>query len=167
LTTYARSEMFEDVVPDVVIVDSVLLEDMEDVDGPACTAVGPQNPSFVIFTSGSTGRPKGVVLEHAAMVSSAAAHGKNLGIGTYLSRLLNRIIFCESPKMLSNTTGKNIPLGDFADVVRYRSWLALLAIRQLHLRQLLGRDVHHAPARRLRLRTLRRPTHEQPRWGYC
>jgi hypothetical protein len=82
LTTSARSEMFEDVVPDVVIVDSVLLEDLEDVDGPACTTVEPHNPSFVIFTSGSTGRPKGVVLEHAAMVTSANAHGTNLGIGT-------------------------------------------------------------------------------------
>ncbi|KAF2683049.1 acetyl-CoA synthetase-like protein [Lentithecium fluviatile CBS 122367] len=81
LTTSARSEMFEDVVPDVVIVDSVLLEDLEDVDGPACTAVAPHNPSFVIFTSGSTGRPKGVVLEHTAMVTSANAHGTNLGIG--------------------------------------------------------------------------------------
>ncbi|PVH97248.1 nonribosomal peptide synthase-like protein, partial [Periconia macrospinosa] len=81
LTTSARSEMFEDVVPDVVIVDSVLLDDLPDVEAPACTTVGPQNPAFVIFTSGSTGRPKGVVLEHAAMVTSANAHGANLGVG--------------------------------------------------------------------------------------
>lgn len=81
LTTAARSEMFEDVVPDVVIVDSVLLDDLEDVDELACTTVRPHNPAFVIFTSGSTGRPKGVVLEHAAMVTSANAHGTNLGVG--------------------------------------------------------------------------------------
>jgi non-ribosomal peptide synthetase component F len=68
----------------VVIVDSVLLEDLEDRDleeGPACTSVAPHNPAFVIFTSGSTGRPKGVILEHAAMVTSSNAHGSNLGIG--------------------------------------------------------------------------------------
>lgn len=84
LTSAARSELFEDVVPDVVIVDSVLLEDLEDNDcdpEPACASVKPHNPAFVIFTSGSTGRPKGVILEHAAMVTSANAHGTNLGIG--------------------------------------------------------------------------------------
>ncbi|CAJ2506120.1 Uu.00g002500.m01.CDS01 [Anthostomella pinea] len=81
LTTSARSEMFEDVVPDVVIVDSVLINDLPDVDGPPCTVVAPHNPAFVIFTSGSTGRPKGVILEHAAIVTSANAHGANLGFG--------------------------------------------------------------------------------------
>ncbi|KAH7130267.1 hypothetical protein B0J11DRAFT_429378 [Dendryphion nanum] len=84
LTSATRSELFEDVVPDVVIVDNVLLEDLEDMgfeSGPACSTVEPHNPAFVIFTSGSTGRPKGVVLEHAAMVTSAHAHGTNLGIG--------------------------------------------------------------------------------------
>lgn len=80
LTSAACSELFEDVVPDVVIVDQVLLDDLPSVDGPACTTVEPHNPAFVIFTSGSTGRPKGVVLEHAAMVTSANAHGMNLGI---------------------------------------------------------------------------------------
>jgi amino acid adenylation domain-containing protein/non-ribosomal peptide synthase protein (TIGR01720 family) len=83
LTSAARSELFEDVVPDVIIVDSVLLDDLQegDVEGLACTTVGPQNPAFVIFTSGSTGRPKGVILEHAAFVTSAYAHGTNLGLG--------------------------------------------------------------------------------------
>ncbi|KAF2186293.1 nonribosomal peptide synthase [Zopfia rhizophila CBS 207.26] len=82
LTSAARSELFEDVVPDVVVVDSILLDDLQDLDaGPACTSVEPHNPAFVIFTSGSTGRPKGVVLEHVAMVTSANAHGTNLGIG--------------------------------------------------------------------------------------
>ncbi|KAF2475447.1 acetyl-CoA synthetase-like protein [Lindgomyces ingoldianus] len=81
LTSAARSELFEDIVPNVVIVDSILLDDLPHENGPACTSVEPQNPAFVIFTSGSTGRPKGVVLEHAAMVTSANAHGTNLGIG--------------------------------------------------------------------------------------
>ncbi|KAF2707683.1 acetyl-CoA synthetase-like protein [Pleomassaria siparia CBS 279.74] len=82
LTSATRSEIFEDIVPDVVIVDSILLDDLQDTQhGPAYTPVGPHNPAFVIFTSGSTGRPKGVILEHAAMVTSADAHGTNLGIG--------------------------------------------------------------------------------------
>lgn len=82
LTSAVRSELFEDIVPDVVIVDSVFLDDLQNPDsGPACTSVQPHNPAFVIFTSGSTGRPKGVILEHAAMVTSANAHGTNLGIG--------------------------------------------------------------------------------------
>ena len=83
MTSAARSELFEDAVPDVVIVDSVLLEDLQGNDGcaPACTTVQPSSPAFVIFTSGSTGRPKGVVLEHGAMTTSANAHGANLGIG--------------------------------------------------------------------------------------
>lgn len=81
LTTAERSEMFEDIAPDVVIVDHVLLDDLEELEGPACTTVEPHNPAFVIFTSGSTGRPKGVVLEHAAMVTSSNAHGSKLGVG--------------------------------------------------------------------------------------
>ncbi|KAF2267152.1 acetyl-CoA synthetase-like protein [Lojkania enalia] len=84
LTSAARSELFEDIVPDVVIVDSVLLEDLQELDigdEPICASVQPHNPAFVIFTSGSTGRPKGVILEHAAMATSANAHGTNLGIG--------------------------------------------------------------------------------------
>lgn len=82
LTTDARSELFEDVIPDVVIVDSVLLDDLPHSDKPACTTVQAHDPAFVIFTSGSTGRPKGVVLEHSAMVTSAHAHGTNLGVST-------------------------------------------------------------------------------------
>lgn len=81
LTTAARSELFEDIAPDVIVVDSVLLEDLSDVEGPACAAVEPHNPALVIFTSGSTGRPKGVVLEHAAFVTSSYAHGTRLGVG--------------------------------------------------------------------------------------
>lgn len=81
LTTALRSELFEDIVPDVVIVDSVLLDDLTDVEGSACPTVEPNNPAFVIFTSGSTGRPKGVVLEHMAFVTSADAHGSRLGVG--------------------------------------------------------------------------------------
>ena len=85
LTSTTRSELFEDIVPDVIIVDSVLLNDLSDHDlteseDPVCPSVEPSNPAFVIFTSGSTGRPKGVVLQHMAFVTSANAHGSRLGV---------------------------------------------------------------------------------------
>lgn len=76
-----RADMFDDIVSMVVSVDAELFDILPDIEGDACLDVTPQNPAFVIFTSGSTGRPKGVVLEHAAMVTSADAHGSKLGIG--------------------------------------------------------------------------------------
>lgn len=81
LTTAARAEKFEGLVPNVIVVDAVFLEQLPALTGPACSSVQPHNPCFVIFTSGSTGRPKGVVLEHSAMVTSAEAHGSKLGFG--------------------------------------------------------------------------------------
>ncbi|OCL10211.1 nonribosomal peptide synthase-like protein [Glonium stellatum] len=80
LASPTRAETFEDVVPDVVSVSWELLNELPALEGPACTTVQPENVAFVIFTSGSTGRPKGVILEHGAMVTSANAHGSNLGI---------------------------------------------------------------------------------------
>jgi amino acid adenylation domain-containing protein len=81
LTTAARADKFEELASNVVIIDSVFLESLPAVNGPACTSVQPSNPVFVIFTSGSTGRPKGVVLEHSAIVTSAEAHGSKIGLG--------------------------------------------------------------------------------------
>ncbi|KAF1915917.1 hypothetical protein BDU57DRAFT_573349 [Ampelomyces quisqualis] len=81
LTTASRAEKLEGLAQDIIIVDRMLLENLPVQEGTACTTVQPNNPCFVIFTSGSTGRPKGVVLEHAAMVTSAEAHGSKLGIG--------------------------------------------------------------------------------------
>jgi amino acid adenylation domain-containing protein len=81
LTTAERAEKFEGLAPNIIVVDSALLDRLSSKTGPACTTVQPHNPCFVIFTSGSTGRPKGVVLEHSAMVSSAEAHGSKLGFG--------------------------------------------------------------------------------------
>lgn len=43
--------------------------------------VQPSDLAVVIFTSGSTGKPKGVLLEHRALCTSMAAHGKALSIG--------------------------------------------------------------------------------------
>lgn len=81
LTTAARAEKFDGLASNVIVVDTAFLEQLATVSGPPRTSVQPQNPCFVIFTSGSTGRSKGVVLEHAAMVTSAEAHGLKLGIG--------------------------------------------------------------------------------------
>jgi amino acid adenylation domain-containing protein len=81
LTSAARCEDFKDMVANVIVVDSDLLESLPAVNGPPSTGVSPQNPCFIIFTSGSTGRPKGVVLEHSAMVTSAEAHGSKIGLG--------------------------------------------------------------------------------------
>jgi amino acid adenylation domain-containing protein len=81
LTTAARAEKFDGLVDNVIVVDDAFLNKLPPLIGPACDSVRPQNPCFVIFTSGSTGRPKGVVLEHAAMVTSAEAHGSKLGFG--------------------------------------------------------------------------------------
>jgi amino acid adenylation domain-containing protein len=82
LTTAARSEKFEGLASNIIVVDREFLERLPHVVGPALrTSVQPHNPCFVIFTSGSTGRPKGVVLEHSAMVTSAEAHGSKLGFG--------------------------------------------------------------------------------------
>lgn len=82
LTTAARAEDFRGMVPNVVVVDlETLSNSLPNISNPPSTLVSPQNPCFVIFTSGSTGRPKGVVLGHAAMVTSAEAHGSKIGIG--------------------------------------------------------------------------------------
>lgn len=80
LTTSARAEKFDGLVPNIIVVDAAFLESLPVIDGPACPSVRPHNPVFVIFTSGSTGRPKGVVLEHSAIATSAEAHGSKFGI---------------------------------------------------------------------------------------
>ncbi|KAM5489397.1 NRPS cluster protein [Microsporum audouinii] len=38
----------------------------------------PSNAAYIIFTSGTTGKPKGTVIEHAAICTGSAAHGKAL-----------------------------------------------------------------------------------------
>lgn len=47
---------------------------------PLGARASPQDAAFVVFTSGSTGKPKGIVLEHHAMSTSIAEHGKVIGI---------------------------------------------------------------------------------------
>lgn len=81
LTTATRASKLEGLAPNIIVIDDAFLKGLPIRSGPACSDVKPENPCFVIFTSGSTGRPKGVVLEHAAMVTSADAHGSKLEFG--------------------------------------------------------------------------------------
>jgi amino acid adenylation domain-containing protein/non-ribosomal peptide synthase protein (TIGR01720 family) len=78
LTTAERAEKFEGLASHIIVVNTAFLDQLPALNGPVCLRVEPHNPCFVIFTSGSTGRPKGVVLEHAAMVTSAEAHGSRM-----------------------------------------------------------------------------------------
>lgn len=58
-----------------------LIQSCRFIDAPEHQNPTHEDAAFVVYTSGSTGRPKGVVVEHGAMVSSAAAHGPALGCG--------------------------------------------------------------------------------------
>ncbi|KAH9861676.1 hypothetical protein J1614_011429 [Plenodomus biglobosus] len=81
LTTAERAEKFDGLAANIIMVNAEFLATLPLVNEPVCTAVQPDNSVFVIFTSGSTGRPKGVVLTHAAIVTSAEAHGSKIGLG--------------------------------------------------------------------------------------
>ncbi|KAF2846109.1 nonribosomal peptide synthase-like protein [Plenodomus tracheiphilus IPT5] len=81
LTTTDRAEKFTGLAANIITVNTALLDSLPFIREPACTTVRPENSVFVIFTSGSTGRPKGVVLTHAAIVTSAEAHGSKIGLG--------------------------------------------------------------------------------------
>src|SRR5690606_1033571 len=82
-----RAEIFDDMVPNVVAVDSAFCQELPYSEESPHAPVLPTNAAFVIFTSGSTGKPKGVVLEHRALVTSAEAHGSKIKIGPH-SRFL-------------------------------------------------------------------------------
>ncbi|KAL3420516.1 hypothetical protein PVAG01_06961 [Phlyctema vagabunda] len=52
---------------------------LPEVVSPIVSKVQPGNLAYVLFTSGSTGKPKAVALEHAAVCTSLAYHGKSMG----------------------------------------------------------------------------------------
>lgn len=64
----------------IVSLDESLLENLPDATTMAPSTSSPHDLAFILFTSGSTGRPKGVELQHSALVTSANAHGKAMGI---------------------------------------------------------------------------------------
>ncbi|KAL4906188.1 hypothetical protein BDW74DRAFT_177209 [Aspergillus multicolor] len=71
------------VSPSLAVVDAALLQSLPlaSFNSLVCEAVTPDNAAWVVYTSGSTGVPKGIVLEHKALCSSFAAHGKRVGFG--------------------------------------------------------------------------------------
>ncbi|MCJ1436746.1 hypothetical protein MMC27_006128 [Xylographa pallens] len=78
LTSPCYNSLFDGMGLQVVSVDAAFLDQLQLLPNRAVELVGPSNPCCIIYTSGSTGQPKGVVLEHSALVTSAAAHGSVL-----------------------------------------------------------------------------------------
>lgn len=71
----------DDMADKIIPIDHEFINRLPAIGKDFASLVQPNDPAFVIYTSGSTGLPKGVVLEHASVVTSAAAHGHVLGIG--------------------------------------------------------------------------------------
>jgi amino acid adenylation domain-containing protein/non-ribosomal peptide synthase protein (TIGR01720 family) len=71
----------------VVTVDAATIAQLPTVDGPACTAVRPENACFIVFTSGTTGKPKGIVLEHRNMRTCSTSMGPVLDFGPHTRAL--------------------------------------------------------------------------------
>lgn len=91
-TILAGTDVFHvlsDLVEETVVlgIDRAFVESLSAIASTVHSGVQSYNPAFVVYTSGSTGTPKGVVLEHAAIVTSAMAHGSALNI-TSESRIL-------------------------------------------------------------------------------
>ncbi|KAF2757245.1 nonribosomal peptide synthase [Pseudovirgaria hyperparasitica] len=82
LTSDARSEMLEDIVPLVIPINSSLLEQLPSPIDRLESRVKPDNIAVVIYTSGSTGKPKGVMLTHDGLATSGAAHGPAMNISS-------------------------------------------------------------------------------------
>ena len=83
LTSPCYSSLFSGTGLHVVAIDETFIRGLQEPTTQLSTASQPHNPFCVIYTSGSTGTPKGVVIEHAAMVTSAEAHGSQLGVGKH------------------------------------------------------------------------------------
>ena len=78
LTSPCYNSLFDGMGVQVVSVDAAFLDQLQLLPNRAVESARPNNPCCIIYTSGSTGQPKGVVLEHSALVTSAAAHGSVL-----------------------------------------------------------------------------------------
>ena len=70
-----HTAMLESVADTVVPVDGEFISRLPSPPQDSRSLSSPSNKAYMIFTSGTTGEPKGAVIEHAALLSSARAHG--------------------------------------------------------------------------------------------
>ena len=79
LTSSSLADSLKDLVPQLVAVNTEMLQELPAAAEENLPAVQPNNACVIIYTSGSTGKPKGVVLEHRGIATSAKYHGPLLG----------------------------------------------------------------------------------------
>ena len=70
-----HTAMLKSVASTIIPVDGPFLSSLPSPPESTVSLSSPGSKAYMIFTSGTTGEPKGAVIEHAALLSSARAHG--------------------------------------------------------------------------------------------